>query len=161
MAITLQGGTMQILPRIYQLKYILDAQHRAVRLPFPDPDEDRDGFLAALRTWGEFYSDLKRRTVGQDRYCGRVLVSTVFLGSDHGWGEPDDLPVLFETMIFGGTYDQEQYRYRTWDEAKAGHARWCRLVQYADGKRGYSRSHWRKIRSAFEPSNIPSYLITA
>jgi hypothetical protein len=49
-------------------------------------------------------------------------VSTVFLHLDHNW-DPGGQPVLFETMIFGGEYDQEMWRYCTWEEAKAGHDR--------------------------------------
>lgn len=48
-----------------------------------------------------------------------VRISTVFLGLDQHLG--DGPPVLFETMIFGGDYDQYQWRYHTWDEAIAGH----------------------------------------
>ena len=51
---------------------------------------------------------------------GRVVVSTVFLSLDHSFG--DGPPVLFETMTFGGQQDGNQCRYRTWDEAVAGHA---------------------------------------
>ncbi len=50
---------------------------------------------------------------------GEVLVSTVFLGLNHRYGE--GVPVLFETMIFGGEHDQYQDRYCTYDEAEAGH----------------------------------------
>ena len=49
-------------------------------------------------------------------------ISTVFLHLDHNWN-PDGEPVLFETMIFGGEYDEEMWRYCTWEEAKAGHDR--------------------------------------
>lgn len=47
-------------------------------------------------------------------------VSTVFLGLDlgyHGAGPPE----WFETMVFGGPLDQEQMRYETMEQAKAGH----------------------------------------
>jgi hypothetical protein len=50
-----------------------------------------------------------------------VKISTVFLGFDHSWVEGP--PVLFETMIFGGNRDGETHRYRTWDDAEAGHQR--------------------------------------
>ncbi len=50
-----------------------------------------------------------------------VQVSTVFLGLDHRFGA-DGPPVVFETMTFGGPFDQEQDRYSTWEEAEAGHA---------------------------------------
>ena len=47
-------------------------------------------------------------------------VSTVFLGLDHNsyCGGP---PAIFETMVFGGEYDEYQERYSTWDEAELGH----------------------------------------
>ena len=57
---------------------------------------------------------VKQTTLGQD-----VMVSTVFLGLDHQFG--DGPPLLFETMIFNGKYDGDQWRYSTWDEAVAGH----------------------------------------
>jgi hypothetical protein len=49
-----------------------------------------------------------------------ILVSTVFLGLDHGWGDDED-PLLFETMVFGGPNDQDCIRYTTWAEAERGH----------------------------------------
>lgn len=50
---------------------------------------------------------------------GRVMVSTVFLGTDSSWGA--GRPIVFESMIFGGPLDQEQDRYSTREEALAGH----------------------------------------
>lgn len=58
---------------------------------------------------------------------GDVTVSTVFLGVNHRFGP--GLPLLFETMIFGGAHDQFQERYSTWEEAESGHARALKLVQ--------------------------------
>jgi len=61
---------------------------------------------------------------------GDVVVSTVFLVIDHnhfGGGGP----ILFETMVFGGSLDQEMKRYRTWDEAAAGHEEMVALVKAA------------------------------
>jgi len=58
---------------------------------------------------------------------GQVLISTVFLGLDHQWG--DGPPLLFETMVFGGAYHHECERYSTWDEAEAGHKIWCETVR--------------------------------
>lgn len=45
-------------------------------------------------------------------------VSTVFLGIDHGWGGE---PKFFETMVFGGKYDQLQARCPDWDSAATMH----------------------------------------
>jgi hypothetical protein len=58
---------------------------------------------------------------------GDVWVSTVFLGSDRGHGK-GHIPILFETMIFGGKHDQYQERYCTIEEARAGHKRACKLA---------------------------------
>src|SRR5215813_6557788 len=53
---------------------------------------------------------------------GNVRVSTVFLGFDRSFGQGP--PLLFETMIFGGCFDQDKYQERcsTWEEAEAQHA---------------------------------------
>jgi hypothetical protein len=61
---------------------------------------------------------------------GDVRISTVFLGLDHRIHE--DKPMLFETMIFGGEYDEYQERYSTWEEAEEGHQRACELVYGID-----------------------------
>lgn len=50
-----------------------------------------------------------------------IRVSTAFLmGINHRWLD-DAEPLLFETMVFGGTMDQAQWRYATWEQAEAGH----------------------------------------
>ena|SRR5712664_2255984 len=94
-------------------KYILDG-HK----PIP---------VADVLEWAHHFEHQSRR-VAEDQF-GRTTspsevevtmrVSTVFLGIDHQFG--DGSPLLFETMIFGGEHDQEQWRYSTWEEAEAGH----------------------------------------
>ena len=59
-------------------------------------------------------------------YFNGVEVSTVFLTMDHSFG--GELPILFETMIFGGQYNDYQWRYSTYEEAEAGHQAACYLV---------------------------------
>jgi hypothetical protein len=59
--------------------------------------------------------------IRQDHASG-VMVSTIFLGLDHNFG--DGPPLLFETMVFSGRHAGVQERYSTWDEAVDGHARW-------------------------------------
>lgn len=53
-----------------------------------------------------------------------TVISTVFLGIDHSFGDGE--PQLFETMVCrGGVYDSQDgdmERYATWDEAEKGHA---------------------------------------
>src|ERR1035437_3041909 len=55
---------------------------------------------------------------------GDIWVSTIFLGLDHN-RLGNGAPVLFETMCFieGDAGDTLPFnRYRTWEEAEAGHA---------------------------------------
>ena len=59
---------------------------------------------------------------------GDVLISTVFLGVDHNFGFYGN-PILFETMIFGGEYDDYQERYTTLEESMYGHERAVALVR--------------------------------
>lgn len=50
-----------------------------------------------------------------------IRVSTVFLmGVNHRWIDGTD-PLLFETMVFGGTMDHAQWRYPSWNQAEVGH----------------------------------------
>jgi hypothetical protein len=71
-----------------------------------------------------FGRDANHRVALTER--GGIKVSTVFLATDHAWdGGP---PLLFETMIFGGDHDEDQWRYSTWDEAVAGHEEACRIA---------------------------------
>jgi hypothetical protein len=64
--------------------------------------------------------------VGDDM-VGDVRVSTVFLGINHQYF--DGPPLLFETMIFGGSEDGYQTRCSTWDQAEAQHAEALALVR--------------------------------
>lgn len=82
--------------------------------------------------WGEWFEN-NDRSIGKDEREG-VRISTVFLGIDHGfpWGalpQSEYKPVLFETMIFGGPLDQEQWRYNSLESAREGHKTAVRLVE--------------------------------
>ena len=72
---------------------------------------------ADLMTWAKWFERADRHVAKEK--VGDAEISTVFLGLDHAFG--DGPPLLFETMVFGGTLDQEQNRYSTWSEAEAGH----------------------------------------
>lgn len=79
--------------------------------PVPEPD---------LMKWGQ-WMQTGDRIVKQDKLPDGTFVSTVFLGLDHSFS-PDGPPLLYETMIFRDDEDdQEQWRYSTLEEAKAGH----------------------------------------
>lgn len=60
---------------------------------------------------------------------GNILVSTVFLGMDHGYPADPTKPVVFETMVFGGPLDGSQGRYATYELAIKGHNEWVNLVK--------------------------------
>lgn len=91
-------------------KYILVG-----REPVPEPDTLK---------WGKWF-ETADRIVRRDEIDG-VTISTVFLGLDHAFG--GGVPLLFETMIFGGEHDGYQTRAHTWDEAVAQHIKAKRMV---------------------------------
>lgn len=60
-----------------------------------------------------------------------MLVSTTFLGLDHRYGR-DGLPLVFETMVFDGPWDQElQWRETSFARAMARHRTTMRLLVHA------------------------------
>jgi hypothetical protein len=65
--------------------------------------------------------DTPARTVGREK-VGDSEISTVFLGIDHGFGETE-VPILWETMVFGGRMDTHTERCSgTREQAEAMHA---------------------------------------
>jgi hypothetical protein len=75
--------------------------------------------------WGRWFETADR--VVKKTRINDAEVSTVFLGLDHSFGMGGP-PLLFETMIFGGKSDGEQWRYSTWEEAEKGHDEVVALV---------------------------------
>lgn len=81
-----------------------------------NPKEEKDTL-----TWGRWFeTSREKRIVGNDT-VGDSRVSTVFLALDNSFG--GDVPILYETMIFGGERDGEMERYATKKEAEEGHKR--------------------------------------
>jgi len=74
--------------------------------------------------WQRNYPDGRR--IGYTE-VGEASVSTVFLSLDHAY--PGMPPVLFETMVFNGPLDGEMERYRTIQEAEAGHEQMVQRVK--------------------------------
>ena len=70
--------------------------------------------------------DIKR--VALDYVNDSIKISTVFLGWDHSFME-ESTPILFETMVFGGEYDEFQRRYTTYNEALQGHNEAVEMVK--------------------------------
>lgn len=75
--------------------------------------------------WAKWF-EKENRTVEKTK-IGDSEISTVFLGIDHSFG--GGIPLLFETMVFGGAMDGEQDRYSTWTEAEIGHKNMCDRVR--------------------------------
>jgi hypothetical protein len=59
-----------------------------------------------LMEWAREFDNTRRQVAGET--IGESLISTVFLGLDHSFGGA--VPILWETMVFGGRLDQEQDR---------------------------------------------------
>lgn len=83
---------------------------------------------ATFMEWALWFNNPNNRKVdwtdltNEVNYPGGEMVSTIFLGIDHAFLNRKQLPVLFETMIFGGKYDQRMWRYCTCGQAKRGHS---------------------------------------
>lgn len=104
-------------PSLYQ-KYILDG-HQPVAVA--DDDPRRAEFL-----------DPELRRVAWTEINAEIHVSTAFMPLDLRLSEDEHpLPLLFETMVFGGPLDQMIWRYATWDEAVTGHEAVVRKVREA------------------------------
>ena len=93
----------------------------------------------SFEDWGAMFQDTDARRVART-VLPSAIVSTVFLGMDHGWGQGP--PVLFETMVFArrpGTDTPDTMddlaceRYTTWAEAEAGHAALVATWQAREG----------------------------
>lgn len=92
--------------------------------------------------WARLFETQNEERIVAQVTIGEVFVSTVFLGLDHNWGA--GAPLLFETMVFGGEFDQYQYRYATWDEAVAGHVVAAGMVEHdRDHKADMSFEEWQ------------------
>ena len=111
---------------------------------------DKNGVPISLGEWARRMEDLQYKQVALTNF-GPVIVSTVWLGMDHGWGrflpenaDVDRRPVIFETMVFfydaksefGWTTDPakhelagEMRRWRTLEEAIAGHEEIVQMVK--------------------------------
>lgn len=89
-------------------------------------DENKVPYEVPLEESYKVYENPDMKIVQQEK-VGDSFVSTVFLGLDHSWGDQDG-PILFETMIFGGEYNDFQRRYKTYDEAVQGHNEALQMV---------------------------------
>jgi len=71
--------------------------------------------------YGRWFEDSSNHLVQRTELAGGIYVSTIFVGIDTG-GHDEGPPILFETMVIGGTMDGTRSRYSTWKDAELGHA---------------------------------------
>lgn len=98
--------------------YILDDENKPVRSTIVD-----------CSMW--LQNNPERKAVKQE-HIGNIFISTVFLGLDHAWNS--DIPVLWETMIFGGKHNQYQDRYTSHEDALEGHQKAINLVNSTENE---------------------------
>lgn len=111
-------------------QYILDPFGNPV--PEPEPLKWAAWYEKADRVVQQdrlFASDDEELVESLDPSNGPVLVSTVFLGLDHGYSEGQP-PVLWETMVFNCP-ELEDYtdRYTSQQDAKEGHRKIVAMVR--------------------------------
>ena len=95
--------------------YILDEKGN----PVAEPD---------IIKWSQ-WAEKAERHVGND-VIGNSIISTVFLGLDHSF--KDAAPILWETMVFGGSLDKYQDRCAgSREQAEAMHIRMVEKVKKA------------------------------
>jgi len=92
---------------------------------------DREGRPISMEEWARLRE--QGNTVAKDDIItkdGRtVLVSTIWLGMDHRFGD-DGPPLIFETMVFEqGMAEELCWRYSTEKEAKDGHDMTVHVLQ--------------------------------
>jgi hypothetical protein len=101
-------------------------------------DEHGDAVPASgLLSWGRWLADHPKERRLADDTIGNARVSTIFLALDCGslllkLGEDFDpstyRPLLWETMVFGGPYDQYMARYTSKADALAGHGKIVQML---------------------------------
>ena len=101
-----------------RIDFLPNGQARMYRLV------DRIALPCSINECESAFGDMTLRRVALDTVkrpdSDPVTVSTVFLGVNHQWG--DGPPLLFETLVTGGTFDCHMARFSTWIEAEQGHA---------------------------------------
>ena len=92
--------------------YILDKNNKPIRSTIVD--------------YGKWLQENPEKKAVKQEHIGDIFISTVFLGLDHAWFS--DIPVLWETMIFGGEHDRYMDRYTSHEDSLEGHQAALTLV---------------------------------
>jgi hypothetical protein len=87
---------------------------------------DKQGNPLTLGDFCELIADPDYKILQQEHLHPKMFLSTVWLGTDHGWGERHK-PVIFETMLFfDGEGGMECWRACSVKEALKNHRRYAR-----------------------------------
>jgi len=92
-----------------------------------------DGTPLTMDEWAELFNDRKEDKSPESWWRKHTVtdngtVSTVWLGLNHAiW--PDQAPLIWETMIFGGTYSDSQWRYSSREAAWDAHEEIVRALR--------------------------------
>ena len=96
-------------------------------------DENNQPVKTDSKTWAEMFADPSNRRIAVDE-VGPFTISTVFLGLDLNF-TGDGPPLLFETMIFEGIFeDVDMQRCSTYEGAQAMHKEWVKKYREMEGK---------------------------
>lgn len=87
----------------------------------PVPEEN-------LLVWAQWFENNPARRIVKKTRIGDSEVSTVFLGLDHSFGHESG-PLIYETLVFGGSLANEMERCSTPAEALEGHIKMCERVR--------------------------------
>ena len=91
----------------------------------PQPELDPDAWVRWLSTANRRV-ELTRLVDGNGE---KARVSTVFLGEDKSFSNEAHDPILWETLVIGGTYDSCCGRWASEEEARHGHAQFVEMVR--------------------------------
>lgn len=93
-----------------------------------------------LMLWAAWMEENERH-IG-DTQVDDIRISTVFLGLDHSFVD-NAVPILFETMLFGGPIDQDCNRYEDIESAESGHETAISCAKEIIEAKGKS---WRRVK---------------
>ena len=92
---------------------------------------DRDGKKITQEEWQEKVADIEYQRVGHFETLAngeKISVATIWVGMNQSF-VPNQEPVIFETMVFGGRNNGLCRRYSTELEALVGHNEIVDIVQ--------------------------------
>lgn len=90
-------------------------------------DENNNPIKTDIKSYIDWEIKNEPKKALKQEYINDIYVSTVFLGLDHSF--QSQIPLLWETMIFGGRHDQYQTRYSSYEDAIKGHEVAVNLVK--------------------------------